>query len=168
MAAKELRLITFRLGSETFVIDIMAVRQIIPYAGATTVPTAPQFVEGIIVVRNEVIPLIDLRDRLYPEFSERTTLPLVLITHSVAGVIGLKVDEVRRIINVSSDAILPPPPLIRGIRGELLIGVIPHGEEVFLLLDLEALLSIEERRQLQSSALSSPAPAGTSDRSPAR
>jgi purine-binding chemotaxis protein CheW len=162
--AKDLRLITFRLGSETFVMDIMAVRQIIPYAGATSVPTAPEFVEGIIVVRNEVIPLIDLRDRLYPGFTERTSLPLVMITHSPAGVIGLKVDEVRRIVTVAADAILPPPPLIRGIRSELLIGVVPHGEEVFLLLDLEALLSVDERRELQSSELSSGAAAGRSGR----
>ena len=55
---KELRLITFRIGPETFVLDIMAVRQIIPYSGSTTLPTAPSFVEGIIVLRNEVIPKI--------------------------------------------------------------------------------------------------------------
>ena len=44
----------------------MAVRQIIPYSGSTTVPTAPAFIEGIIVLRNEVIPIVDLRERLYP------------------------------------------------------------------------------------------------------
>ena len=55
---KELRLITFRVGPETFVLDIMAVRQIVPYSGSTSVPTAPSFVEGIVVLRNEVIPII--------------------------------------------------------------------------------------------------------------
>src|SRR5438094_4569468 len=104
----DLRLITFRVGPETFVLDIMAVRQIIPYAGSTSVPTAPAFVEGIIVLRNEVIPIIDLRDRLYPRL-DRAEQPLVLITHTSAGVIGLKVDEVRRIVNVTSDKLLPPP-----------------------------------------------------------
>src|SRR5206468_4713549 len=92
--AQQLRLITFRVGPETFVLDIMAVRQIIPYSGSTSVPTAPAFVEGIIVLRNEVIPIIDLRDRLYPRLSGRAEQPLVLITHASAGTIGLKVDEV--------------------------------------------------------------------------
>jgi purine-binding chemotaxis protein CheW len=162
---KELRLITFRLGSETFVLDIMAVRQIIPYAGSTAVPTAPSFVEGIIVVRNEVIPVIDLRRRLYADVPERAEQPLLLITQSTAGMIGLKIDEVRRIINVSAHSILPPPPLVRAVRGELLIGVVPFGEEVFLLMDLESVLTVDEKRELQSADLSSSAvPVGTSER----
>ncbi|HEX7190351.1 MAG TPA: chemotaxis protein CheW [Thermoanaerobaculia bacterium] len=150
--AQQLRLITFRAGPETFVLDIMAVRQIIPYSGSTSVPTAPSFVEGIIVLRNEVIPIIDLRDRLYPK-KERAEEPLVLITHSSAGTIGLKVDEVRRIVNVGSNELLPPPPLVRGIRGELLIAVIPHGDEVYLLIDLENVLTADEKVELQQAEL---------------
>jgi purine-binding chemotaxis protein CheW len=146
--ANELRLITFRVGPETFVLDIMALRQIVPYTGVTTVPTAPSFVEGIIVLRNEVIPIIDLRERLYPERTDRAEEPLVLITHTNAGPIGLKVDEVRRIVTLSPDVFLPPPPLIRGIRGELLIAVVPHGEEVYLLIDLENVLTEPEKTEL--------------------
>jgi len=143
----EVRLITFRVGPETFVLDIMAVRQIVQYAGSTTVPTAPSFVEGIVVLRNEVIPIIDLRRRLYPR-SDRAEQPLVLITHTSAGIIGLKVDEVRRIVTLPTDSFLPPPALVRGIRGELLIGVVPHGEEVYLLIDVDAVLSEPEKIEL--------------------
>jgi purine-binding chemotaxis protein CheW len=155
---KDLRLITFRVGPETFVLDIMAVRQIITYSGSTSVPTAPDFVEGIIVLRNEVIPIIDLRDRLYPRLQERAEQPLLLITHSSAGMIGLKVDEVRRIVNVSSDELLPPPPLVRGIRGELLIAVIKQGDEIYLLIDLENLLTAGEKRDLQEADLRAATP----------
>jgi purine-binding chemotaxis protein CheW len=150
--AASLRLITFRVGPETFVLDIMAVRQIVPYSGSTTVPTAPAFIEGIVVLRNEVIPIIDLRQRLYPR-AEAVQEPLVLITHTSAGVIGLKVDEVRRIVNVASDALLPPPPLVRGIRGELLIAVVPFGEEVYLLIDVENVLSDVEKVELREADL---------------
>ncbi len=143
----DLRLITFRVGSETFVLDIMAVRQIVPYSGSTSVPTAPSFIEGIMVLRTEVIPIIDLRERLYPR-SERAEQPLVLITHSSAGTIGLKVDEVRRIVTLSPDVFLPPPPLVRGIRGELLIAVVPHGEEVYLLIDVDNVLTEPEKVEL--------------------
>ena len=131
----------------------MVVRQIIPYGGSTSVPTAPAFVEGIIVLRNEVIPIIDLRDRLYPRLGGRAEQPLVLITHTSAGIIGLKVDEVRRIVNVTSDKLLPPPPLVRGIRGELLIAVIPVGEEIFLLIDLENVLTAGEKDELRAADL---------------
>ena len=150
MAEKELRLITFRVGPETFVLDIMAVRQIIPYAGSTPVPTAPKFIEGIIVLRSEVIPVIDLHERLHPDASERAEAPLLLISHSSAGVIGLKVDEVRRIVTVTSDKLLPPPPIIRGIRGELLIAVIPHGDEIYLLMDIENVLTGDEKVALST------------------
>jgi len=146
-----LRLITFHVGPETFVLDIMAVRQIVPYTGSTSVPTAPAFVEGIIVLRSEVIPVIDLRDRLYGALGERAAEPLVLITHTSAGIIGLKVDEVRRIVNVASDAFLPPPPLVQGIRGELLIAVVPHGEEIYLLIDVDNVLTADEKGELRAS-----------------
>jgi purine-binding chemotaxis protein CheW len=163
--AQQLRLITFRVGPETFVLDIMAVRQIIPYSGSTSVPTAPSFVEGIIVLRSEVIPIIDLRERLYPRAAARAEQPLVLITRSSAGTIGLKVDEVRRIVNVDAAALLPPPPLVRGIRGELLIAVIPEGSEVYLLIDLENVLTTDEKVELQQADLSSSEEAvGTSER----
>ncbi|MGZ7030450.1 MAG: chemotaxis protein CheW [Thermoanaerobaculia bacterium] len=146
---KQLRLITFSVGSETFALDIMAVQQIVPYTGSTPVPTAPSFVEGIIVLRNEVVPIIDLRDRLYPTLDERYELPLVLIAHTSAGLIGVKVDEVRRIVTVSSDAVLLPPAVVRGIRGDFLIGVIEQGDEILLLLDVDSVLSGEEKVELE-------------------
>jgi len=152
-SAAELRLITFTVGPETFVLDIMGLRQIIPYSGSTTVPTAPAFIEGIIVLRNEVIPIIDLRARLYPQLQARSEQPLVLITHSSAGVIGIKVDAVRRIVNVSTDALLPPPPIIRGIRGELLIAIVPYESEVYLLIDIENILSGDEKHELANADL---------------
>jgi purine-binding chemotaxis protein CheW len=151
--AAELRLITFRVGPETFVLDIMAVRQIVPYSGSTSVPTAPSFIEGIVVLRQEVIPIVDLRERLYPAIGARTDLPLVLITDTSAGVIGFKVDEVRRIVTISTDAFLPPPPIVRGIRGELLVGVIPSGDEVLLLIDVESILSVDEQQALLNADL---------------
>ncbi len=153
MADATLRLITFRVGTETFVLDIMAVRQIVPYTGSTKVPTAPSFIEGIIVLRNDVIPIVDLRTRLYPLMDERSEEALVLITHTSAGVIGLKVDEVRRIVNIAGDAFLPPPPLVRGIRGELLIAVVPHGEEIYLLIDVENVLTADEKVELREAEL---------------
>jgi len=162
--ATELRLITFRVGTESFVLDIMAVRQIIPYAGSTSIPTAPSFIEGIIVLRNEVIPIVDLRDRLYPSLTEREVDPLVLIVHSSAGTIGLKVDEVRRIVNVTTDAFLPPPPIVRGVRGELLVAVVPHADEIHLLIDVESVLTSDEKQELREADLSQSPSVGTSVR----
>ena len=160
--AAELRLIAFRAGEETFLVDIMAVRQIIAYNGATTVPNAPSFIEGIVVLRNEVIPIIDLRERLGVTSPASTPQPMILITNTADGAIGLKVDEVRSIVNVAGDALLPAPEIIRGIRGDLLVAIVPQGEDVYLLIDIDSVLTSEEKTALHSVELSSSP--GASDR----
>lgn len=148
------RLITFRVGEETFVLDIMILRQIIAYSGSKPVPKAPDFVEGIVVLRNDVIPIIDVRKRFFPEAPpEGGDYPLVLITLSPAGLIGLKVDEVRRIITVDIDEILPAPAIATGLHGEYFIGIVRQDEEVHMLVDVESLLSNEERRYLEAADL---------------
>jgi purine-binding chemotaxis protein CheW len=144
----ELRFIAFRIGPETFLVDIMAVRQIVMYSGSTRVPTAPAFIEGVIVLRNEVIPVVDAHARLYPQRSSSAEQPLVLLTHTAAGTIGLKVDDVRRIVTLKSDELLPAPSMVRGVRGDSLVAIAPYGDELFLALDIDSLLTPDEQRQL--------------------
>lgn len=152
-ASREIRLMTFRVGFDSFVLDIMSIRQIIAYEGSTGVPKAPPFIEGIIVLRNEVIPIVDLRARLRPELGPAEKKPLVLILASSAGTIGFKVDEVRRILTVDTASILPAPPLVRGLKGELFIGVVQEKDELHLLLDPETILTAEEKDELQAADL---------------
>jgi purine-binding chemotaxis protein CheW len=146
--SRELRFIGFRAGPETFVVDIMAVRQIVSYGGSTRVPAAPDFIEGVIVVRDEAIPVIDVHARLYPQNDDRAEQPMVLLTQTAAGMIGLKVDDVRRIVTLKSDELLPAPATIHGIRGNFLVAIAPHDNEVFLVLDVDSLLSPREQEQL--------------------
>lgn len=150
----QVRLITFRVGPETFVLDIMILRQIIAYAGSTPVPKAPDFVEGIIVLRNDVVPLIDLRSRFFAGTSAaEEEYPLVLITESPAGLIGLKVDEVRRIITIGLNEILPAPKIVKGMHGDFFLGVVRLDNEVYMLVDVDSLLTTEEQSYLQDTAL---------------
>lgn len=139
------RLISFKVGDESFVLDIMAVRQIVPYTGTTPIPNSPAVLEGVMVLRNEVIPVVDLRRHLFPSLAPNAFESLVLIVTTRSGVVGLRVDAVTRIIRVSLEAILPPPPIVRGLAGELFIGVVPHKDEVHLLLDVDAVLTVEEQ-----------------------
>ena len=151
----QIRLIGFRLGSDLFVLDLMSVRQIVTYSGSIFVPTAPRFVEGIVLLRSEVVPVIDLHARLRPQGvpSERS---LLLISEIGGQLVGLKVDEVHRIVTTGLDAILPAPEMVRGAgRGDVLIGVVEQGAEVLFLLDVESLLTKEEREALQEAHLES-------------
>jgi purine-binding chemotaxis protein CheW len=62
--------------------------------------------------------------------------------------IGLKVDEVRRIVTLSSDELLPAPAMVRGIRGEFLVAMAQQNEEILLVLDVNSLLTADEQREL--------------------
>ena len=130
--AGSLRLITFRVGPETFVLDIMAVRQIVPYAGSTSVPTAPAFIEGIVVLRNEASRSSTAAAHLPRAWrrcagAARADHPHERRRDRVKG------DEGRRIVTCPQERCFRRAPhLVRGIRGELLIAVVPFGEEVYL------------------------------------
>lgn len=163
--SRVVRLITFVVGPERFVFDIMTVRQIIPYTTTTKVPQAPEFIEGIIVLRNEVIPIVDLRARLFPRHEGTTDSPLVLICDTSYGTIGLKVDQVLRILPVETDQVLPAPRLIRGLKGDLFFGIINTEKHVLLVLDLESLLSSEEQEALAAAELQHAAPAAATPQS---
>jgi purine-binding chemotaxis protein CheW len=150
---KIVRLIPFTLGGEVFDVDIMAVRQIVPYEGATPVPGAPSFIEGIIVYRNEVVPLIDLARRLVPTAGNAPAAPLVLVATTESGTVAFKVDDVRRIVTADTDSFLPAPDLVKGIRGDYLVGVLPQGDDLHLLLDVENVLTADEKEELRGSNL---------------
>ena len=145
---KNLRLITFRVGPETFAADIMAVRQVVFYEGTTAVPTSPSFVEGVIVFRGEVIPVLDLHHRFFPQHPAGTEQAFVMIATAQSGPIGLKVDEVRSLANVTTDDLLPAPPIVRGVKSEYLVAVVERKDELLLVLDLEAILSVDEQKEL--------------------
>ena len=146
--AKNLRLITFRIGPETFAADIMAVRQVVMYEGSTTLPSAPSFLEGVIVFRGEVVPVVDLRRRFFPALKDAIEAPLILITSSKSGSIGLKVDEVRTLANITTDELLPAPESVRGVKSDYLVAIVEHRDELLLVLDLDAILTSDEQRVL--------------------
>lgn len=127
MTAREIRFLSFRAGSETFLIDIMAVQQVFPYSGPK------------LVVSDKEIPVIDVRGRLIADRAANAEQPMVLLTHTASGAIGLKVDEVRRPITLNADELLPAPEKVRGVRGEFLVAIAPHGEQVLLVLDVDSL-----------------------------
>jgi purine-binding chemotaxis protein CheW len=160
---QSVRLVSFLLGSETFVLDIMLVREIVPHRGSTPVPAAPAFIEGIIVHRNEVVPIVDLRRRLCPELTGPVPEPMVLVTATPRGTFGFKVDQVRRIVTADPDSFLPAPPVLSGVRSDLLVGIVPLGGTLCLLIDPEHVLTEAEQEALRAAGITAGArqpPAG--------
>lgn len=137
------QLIIFRVGPENFVMDIRRLVQIISYRAPTPLPRSPDFIEGIIVLRNQVVPVVSLSSRLFPSLEEAEK-PKILILRIRDHVIGFKVDSVHRIINVEQKDILPPPPRLKGLDVAYIRGVVQQGDEVYIYLNTDRILRPEE------------------------
>ena len=143
--------LAFRVGPVVLAQPVMRLREVLRYRSAKPVPYAPPFIEGIINLRGELIPVLDLRKRFgYP--AELTSATRIIITWIHQNIIGLVVDEAAEIIHVAREQIRPVPALPETALQDLIIGAIvrPEDEEgVILLPDFELLLRPAERREWQ-------------------
>ena len=147
-ASNDLPLVVFRLGDESFALRLHDVREIIMVGLITPVPRAPSFIEGVLNLRGEVMPVIDLRDRFGLDRQEPTSLSRIIIT-PIAGVFtGLVVDAVEEVKNVDQ-RILEDPPRVTWAGANAYIQKVARTEAgVIFLLDLHELLTEAEGSQL--------------------
>ncbi len=141
---KTLNLLIFKIASENFVIEIDNLMQIIKYIKPTPIPKTPEFIEGIIVLRNMVIPIINLKKRLFGETKEEGKKPKVFIAKVDNLILGFKVDELYKIFSITDDKVLPPPPALPGMVIDYIKGVIEIEGNVYLYLDVNKTITKEE------------------------
>lgn len=110
------QLCTFRIGEEDYAVDIMRVREIIQPLPITPVPRAPAFVEGVVRLRGEVIPVVDVRKRFGLPPSPPTRKTKFLVVHVAGRRLGLVVDEVCEVLRLPRAEIRPAPALV-GLQG---------------------------------------------------
>ena len=137
------QLVTFSLGSEEFGVDIMRVQEIIRIPPITRVPKAPNYVEGVINLRGNVIPVISLRTRFGMTRVEETDLSRIIVLQVQAKVFGIRVDAVTEVLRIDSDAIKPPPPIALGMDSLFIRGVGEIGERLLILLELDHIMGGE-------------------------
>ena len=143
-----LQLVTFRIGEEEFGVDILLVQEIIRKMNITRVPRAPDFVEGVINLRGKVIPIIDLRKRFGLETKEYDKNTRFIVIEINDMIVGFVVDSVSEVLRIPSDTVEPPPPVVSGLDSEYISGVGKLEDRLLILLDLDRLLSREEKTQL--------------------
>lgn len=142
------QLVTFALGKEIFGIHIMKVQEIIRWQAVTRVPRMPAFIEGILDLRGEVIPVIDLRKRFGFEPRPPDSATRIVVINTAAFLVGLVVDGVRQVLKPEASRIAPPPRLIAGIGMEYLEGICRFDDRLVIILNIERILSAEEHAQL--------------------
>jgi purine-binding chemotaxis protein CheW len=139
----EEQLVTFSLGSEEFGVDIMLVQEIIRIPPITRVPKAPNYVEGVINLRGNVIPVISLRTRFNMTRVADTDLSRIIVLQVQAKVFGIRVDAVTEVLRIDSEAIEPPPPIALGMDSQYIRGVGKIGERLLILLELDQIMGGE-------------------------
>jgi purine-binding chemotaxis protein CheW len=135
------QLISFTVGEEEFGLEILSVKEVIRIQEVTWLPKAPSFVKGIINLRGDVIPIIDLRDKFGLAHREYTTLTRVIVVEIEGKLIGMVVDSASQVLRIPSDQIDPPPPVIGGLSQEYITGVGKIGESLIILLNINSILA---------------------------
>ncbi|MET0295171.1 MAG: chemotaxis protein CheW [Phenylobacterium sp.] len=102
-------LISFRIGDQEFCVDIMSVREIRGWTPATPLPRTPSYVKGVINLRGAVLPIIDLGSRLGLETTNPTARSVIMVVRLGDRTLGLLVDAVSDIINLTEDMVQPTP-----------------------------------------------------------
>jgi purine-binding chemotaxis protein CheW len=148
-AAEPLRVVRFQLGDEEFGVDVMNVFEVIPVPDVRPVPQAPEFVEGVVDVRDSIIPVIDMRKRFsLPERKAGDPSRLVIVAIGEARA-GLVVDTVPGVVPLAESAVSPPPDFFRGLAGRYLEGLAKDDDRLIIMLNVGEILSSKERIALE-------------------
>lgn len=145
---KEGKYLTFALGPEEYGLEILKVREIIGYMEITAVPQTPHHVKGVINLRGQVIPVIDLRAKFGMETTEvtdQTCIIVVEITQSSRKFnTGIIVDHVQEVLDISGQQIEEPPQFDASVQTEFILGMAKIGDTVKILLDINKVLIRED------------------------
>jgi len=147
--SQELQLVAFRLGNETYAVDIQQVQEIIRMQQITRVPGAPFFVEGVINLRGRIIPVIDLRKRLGLPRGEETDEVRIVVVEVPPHKVGMIVDAVEEVLRLSEENIEAPSSLVASVDEQYLKGVGKSEDRLVVLLDLEEILKKEKDSEKQ-------------------
>jgi len=144
--------LTFQLSGEMYAVGILNVKEIIEYGNLTEIPMMPAFIRGVINLRGSVVPVIDLAARFggrQTESSRRTCIVIIeLATAEERHDIGIVVDAVSEVLEVSSADIEPPPAFGAKIRADFIAGMGKIAGKFVIILDIQKVLSVEESATL--------------------
>lgn len=150
----EIQMVAFKLEKEEFAVNIQQVREVLKMTQVTPLPRSARFIEGVINLRGEVIPVVDLRKRFELETQENKEETRIIIVEIRDNKVGLIVDSVTEVLRLPASSIQPPPSGIAGTRTDFIKGVGKIDDRLLILLNLEKILTTEEKIALEEVTLS--------------
>ena len=149
---RELHIVGFRVGRETYGVPITALREIVRVPEITAVPDAPEHVEGVINLRGKIIPIVDLRKRLGFEGKSYDKSTRIIVIELDGMVLGFIVDSVSEVLRISDSTVEPPPSLVAGVESDYIEGVGKLNNRLLILLELKKIFSASDRKELEKAA----------------
>jgi len=147
--------LTFMIGGEEYAVSLLKVKEIIEYDTVTEIPKTPHWVRGVINLRGNVVPVIDLAVKFRLPASVAGKLTCIVITEveceGEPTVMGVMADSVRQVIDLKPGNIEVPPNFGTRVKVDYLLGMARSGKKFCLLLDTEKVLSTDELLQLPDS-----------------
>lgn len=144
----EVQLVVFTAGKEEFGLEVNQVQEIVRLLPIARVPRAAAFIEGVVNLRGNVVPVINLHYRLGLEERRNTDQTRIIVTEVEGIFVGLVVDAVIEVLYLSR-SILEPPAVVGSVdSSKFLKGIGKLENRLLLLLDLAALLDLEQQREL--------------------
>jgi len=145
---REMQLVAFKVGNEEFGVDVKKVEGVISLVDVTRMPRAPKFVEGIINLRGQIIAVVDLASRLGVDSGDRGPATRIVVVEAQDVKVGLIVDT-PEVINIDKEDIEASPALASAdVESAFIKGVVKLGDRLLILLDVDRVLSDEERTDI--------------------
>jgi purine-binding chemotaxis protein CheW len=145
---REMQVVAFKVGREDFGVDVKKVEGVISLVDITRMPRAAPFVEGIINLRGQIVAVVDLAARLGVEAAERGAATRIVVVEAQEVKVGLVVES-PEVINIDQDDIEASPMLATSeVNASFIRGVVKLGDRLLILLDVDRVLSDEERTDI--------------------
>ena|SRR5438270_5081130 len=146
--SKDLHLVGFRIGKETFGVPIALVHEIVRVPEITSVPDAPDYIEGVINLRGKIVSIVDLRKRFGEKEIKSHKKNRILVAEVEGNMVGLVVDAASEVLKISSGDVEDPPNVFE--EGELnyVTGVGKFKDRLVILIELNKVLQRGELRRL--------------------
>jgi purine-binding chemotaxis protein CheW len=132
------RYVSFTLGAGRYCLPVDVVVQILRHENLLAVPRAAPFVDGVINLRGEVVPVVNLRERLGIARDGEVRKPRIIVAQAGGRVYGLAVDEVREIVEIDDAAVRDVRSAGLGMNPDCVSGLTKRGDELWMILDLPA------------------------------
>lgn len=136
----EIQAITFQLARETYGVDVHQIKEIIKTREYVKVPNAPSFVEGVINLRGQITPIVDLRKIFDVECKKEDDNSRIIMVDLNSEVIGLIVDSVVGVVTVPADEIVKSPSLTMNATNSFISGIIRTESQLIILIDVTKLM----------------------------